>query len=115
VIEENIDELAERPDVFDPEELGAFAKSSRAELAEAKTAPKEAQNLHDEARAYLLSASAYLTPCPPRLVALGGLSGSGKTYLARRLAPGFGARPGALHLRSDLLSAPKLVCSPGGR
>jgi aminoglycoside phosphotransferase family enzyme len=213
VIEENIDELAERPDVFDPEELGAFAKSSRAELArvqalldrrldagfvrrchgdlhlrnicaingrptifdaiefndtiacidvlydlafllmdldhrnlrpqanlvfnrylehrndlaglkalplflsmravvrakvsvslaEGKAAPKEAQNLLDEARAYLLSARAYLTPCPPRLVALGGLSGSGKTYLARRLAPGFGASPGALHLRSDLL------------
>ena len=213
VIEGNIDELAERPDVFDPEELGAFAKSSRAELArvqalldrrldagfvrrchgdlhlrnicaingrptifdaiefndtiacidvlydlafllmdldhrnllpqanlvfnrylehrndlaglkalplflsmraavrakvsvslsEAKTAPKEAQNLLDESRAYLLSARAYLTPCPPRLVALGGLSGSGKTYLARRLASGFGARPGALHLRSDRL------------
>ena len=72
-------------------------------MAEGKAAPREAQNLHDEARAYLLSARAYLTPCPPRLVALGGLSGSGKTYLARRLAPDFGARPGALHLRSDLL------------
>jgi len=37
------------------------------------------------------------------LVAVGGLSGTGKTSLARRLAPDLGAAPGALHLRSDVL------------
>ncbi len=61
------------------------------------------QALYDEAEAYLRAARAYLEPAPPRLVAVGGLSGSGKTSLARELAPGLGAPPGALHLRSDVL------------
>jgi uncharacterized protein len=34
---------------------------------------------------------------------VGGLSGTGKTTLARALAPRLGAAPGALHLRSDVL------------
>lgn len=55
-----------------------------------------------EARAYLAEALAALSPAPPRLVAVGGLSGTGKTTLARELAPGIGAAPGAVHLRSDL-------------
>jgi predicted kinase len=44
----------------------------------------------------------YLEPPPARLVVVGGLSGTGKSTLAARLAPLFGAAPGALHLRSDL-------------
>jgi predicted kinase len=55
-----------------------------------------------EARAYLKEARAHLTPPPPRLIALGGLSGTGKTTLAGRLAPHVGPAPGAIHLRSDL-------------
>ena len=55
-----------------------------------------------EARAYLEAAIAYLAPVKPRLVAIGGFSGTGKTTLARALAPDFGAAPGALVLRSDL-------------
>jgi len=47
-------------------------------------------------------ANRYLTPPAPRLVAIGGLSGTGKSTLAARLAPLFGAAPGALHFRSDL-------------
>jgi aminoglycoside phosphotransferase family enzyme/predicted kinase len=47
-------------------------------------------------------ANRYLAPPVPRLVAIGGLSGTGKSTLAARLAPLFGAAPGALHLRSDL-------------
>lgn len=42
------------------------------------------------------------TPTPPLLIAIGGLSGTGKTTLARALAPWIGAAPGALHLRSDM-------------
>ncbi|MFQ6018147.1 MAG: AAA family ATPase [Kiloniellaceae bacterium] len=72
-------------------------------MAESKAGAKEAERLHAEAGAYFRAARAYLTPCRPRLVALGGLSGSGKTDLGRRLAPGLGAPPGALHLRSDVL------------
>lgn len=49
----------------------------------------------------LAAAQAYLTPPPPRLVAIGGLQGTGKSTLARALAPGLGAAPGALVLRSD--------------
>lgn len=52
--------------------------------------------------AYLASALASLAPPPARLVAVGGLSGTGKSTLAAALAPCFGAAPGALHLRSDL-------------
>lgn len=43
-----------------------------------------------------------LAPASPRLIAVGGLSGTGKTVLAEALAPRFGAVPGALHLRTDL-------------
>jgi aminoglycoside phosphotransferase family enzyme/predicted kinase len=56
----------------------------------------------DRARGYLMAALGYLEPSPPRLVAVGGLSGTGKTTLAAALAPSLGACPGAVHLRSDL-------------
>ncbi|RAI59275.1 bifunctional aminoglycoside phosphotransferase/ATP-binding protein [Roseicella frigidaeris] len=50
---------------------------------------------------YLDRAEAMLAPPPPRLVAVGGLQGTGKSRLARALAPSLGAAPGALVLRSD--------------
>ena len=50
---------------------------------------------------YLARAEAMLAPPPPRLVAVGGLQGTGKSRLARALAPALGAAPGALVLRSD--------------
>ncbi|PKU26084.1 AAA family ATPase [Telmatospirillum siberiense] len=56
-----------------------------------------------EAVAYLARAGAYLAPSPPRLLAVGGLSGSGKSRLAADLAPFVGAAPGAVALRSDVL------------
>jgi predicted kinase len=43
-----------------------------------------------------------IEPPPPRLIAVGGLSGTGKSALARALAPEFGAAPGAVVLRSDI-------------
>jgi aminoglycoside phosphotransferase family enzyme/predicted kinase len=55
----------------------------------------------DEARAYLAAAARHLAPPPPTLTAIGGLSGTGKTTLARRIAPGLGGAPGAVILRSD--------------
>lgn len=51
---------------------------------------------------YLSLAQTYLTPARPCLVAVGGLSGTGKSTLAAALAPLLGAAPGALHLRSDV-------------
>ncbi len=47
-------------------------------------------------------AAAYLDPPPPLLVAVGGLSGTGKSTLVAKLAPCIGAAPGALHARSDV-------------
>lgn len=55
-----------------------------------------------QAAAYLDSAVVYLDPPSPCLIAVGGLSGTGKTEIARRLAPGTGAAPGAVILRSDV-------------
>ncbi|NKC29795.1 bifunctional aminoglycoside phosphotransferase/ATP-binding protein [Falsiroseomonas selenitidurans] len=55
----------------------------------------------DDGMAYLAAAEGFLAPSPPRLVAIGGLQGTGKTWLARALAPDLGAAPGALHLRTD--------------
>ena len=46
-------------------------------------------------------ANMFLNPPPPRLLAVGGLSGTGKSTLAAALAPGIGAAPGALVVRSD--------------
>jgi uncharacterized protein len=54
------------------------------------------------ARAYLDLARRFLAPAPPRLIAIGGVSGTGKTTLARALAPDLGAAPGAVMLRSDV-------------
>jgi aminoglycoside phosphotransferase family enzyme/predicted kinase len=50
---------------------------------------------------YAAAALAYLRPPPPVVVAVGGLPGTGKSTLARGLAPELGAAPGALVLRSD--------------
>jgi hypothetical protein len=55
----------------------------------------------EEAQAYLHAAQAYLASPPPFVLAIGGLQGTGKSTLARALAPEFGAAPGALVLRSD--------------
>jgi len=52
---------------------------------------------------YLEMAIDYLSPPPPRLVAVGGLSGSGKSRMGRELAPYLGAAPGARVARSDVL------------
>lgn len=50
---------------------------------------------------YLAAAAQYLEPPPPVVIAIGGLPGTGKSTLARALAPSLGAAPGALVLRSD--------------
>lgn len=57
----------------------------------------------DNARSYLDLALALLQPARPRLVVIGGLSGTGKSSLARMLAGGTGRAPGARILRNDVL------------
>ena len=67
-----------------------------------KAAHADMGKARDEARAYFDLARALLTPPPPRLIAIGGLSGSGKSAVARALAPHIGAFPGAVYIRSDV-------------
>jgi uncharacterized protein len=54
------------------------------------------------ARRYFDGAVRFLAYRPPRLVAVGGLSGVGKSALAGALSAEIGRAPGALWLRSDL-------------
>lgn len=54
------------------------------------------------ARSYFDLAHQLILPSPPTLVAIGGLSGTGKTVLARALADAIEPPPGAVILRSDI-------------
>lgn len=64
--------------------------------------PTERPAAEAEARSYFALACGLMEPSPPRLVAVGGLSGSGKSVLAAAIAPRLGTVPGAVHLRSDI-------------
>ena len=70
-------------------------------LLQTDAARRRAGASGEEIAAYLHEAEAALVPSPTRLVAVGGFSGSGKTVLARALAAGIGARPGAVLLSTD--------------
>ena len=74
-----------------------------AAAADTQTDRAAAEGLRHDARVYLQAARAYLSPPPPRLVCIGGLSGTGKSTLARAIGPNLGAAPGALVLRSDVI------------
>lgn len=56
-----------------------------------------------KAQAYLALAVAAMELRPPRLVAIGGLSGTGKSSLAQMVARDIGRIPGARILRNDVL------------
>ena len=70
-------------------------------LLRAQTASSVEGDL-DDVRAYFDLACAFLAPAVPRLIAIGGLSGSGKSVVARAIAPDVGAFPGAVIVRSDV-------------
>ncbi len=63
---------------------------------------EERATAEDEARDYRTLAAHLIAPPKPRLVAIGGLSGTGKSALAASLAPFLLPAPGAVHLRSDI-------------
>ncbi|MBI3445196.1 MAG: AAA family ATPase [Magnetospirillum sp.] len=79
---------------------GVRAHVTATTAAAAQGAERESLSL--DARSYLSAAISYLTPPAPRLLAVGGLSGSGKSRMGRELAP-FLAVPGAAVVRSDSL------------
>ena len=61
------------------------------------------QKLLRDAASLLESAIDYLTDEKPRLIAVAGVSGTGKSTLAYGLAPRLGRSPGAVVLRSDVI------------
>jgi len=60
-------------------------------------------NVMRSARAYFELARLTIHPPAPVLVAIGGLSGTGKSVLARAFAPSVLPQPGAVVLRTDVL------------
>jgi predicted kinase len=54
------------------------------------------------ARYFALALELLAPMSPPAIIAIGGLSGTGKSVLARALAPHFAPLPGAIVLRSDV-------------
>ncbi|WP_336960376.1 AAA family ATPase [Sphingobium aquiterrae] len=75
----------------------------RAHALAAQAAGTPDSDLAYKARHYLALANKLLVSVPPRLVAIGGLSGTGKSTIARLVAPCLGRAPGARILRSDVL------------
>ncbi len=65
--------------------------------------PNRDAAMEKSARDYFVHAGNFLRPRKPMLVAVGGLSGTGKSVLARALAANVGAPPGAVLLRSDVM------------
>jgi aminoglycoside phosphotransferase family enzyme/predicted kinase len=71
--------------------------------------------LEATAREYLADAELFLHPPQATLTAIGGLPGSGKSVLARRLAANLGAAPGAVVLRSDVIRKSLFGLAPATR
>jgi aminoglycoside phosphotransferase family enzyme/predicted kinase len=76
------------------------AKVTAARLSQTETS-KHAAIAH-AARAYFDLAQKAIAPPAPVFVAIGGLSGTGKSRLARALAPHLAPMPGAVIVRSDV-------------
>lgn len=57
----------------------------------------------DRAGKYFALAADLIAPQPPRVIAIGGTSGTGKSVLARALASRIDPAPGAVILRSDVI------------
>jgi uncharacterized protein len=68
-----------------------------------------------EAQAYFAMARDLLAPVPPLAVAIGGLSGSGKSTVAEALAPRIGGGAGARILSSDRLRKARFGVAPETR
>ena len=94
----------------------------RAHVSATAAARQATERLRNEkialARDYLAAAHSFLQQSAPRLIAIGGLSGSGKSTIASLLAPDLQEAPGARWLRTDVLRkrmagvAPEAPLSP---
>jgi aminoglycoside phosphotransferase family enzyme/predicted kinase len=92
--------------------LRAVIRAHVTATAIARANPSDPEPELATARHYLDEAERALAPQPARLVAIGGLSGSGKSSLAMRLAPELGVPPGARVLRSDVLRKRRFGLEP---
>jgi aminoglycoside phosphotransferase family enzyme/predicted kinase len=95
----DLDALAALP-LFMSVRAAIRAKVTAAKLDGAH--PEEREAIAAQAKAYFALACELIAPPPPRLVAVGGLSGTGKSVLARGLAPHVAPAPGAVLIRSDV-------------
>ena len=96
---EDLDALAALPLYLSMRaQIRAKVTAARLEQAEESEHADIARN----AKKYFDWACRFIAPAPPVLVAVGGLSGTGKSVLARALAPGLTPAPGAVVLRSDV-------------
>ncbi|MDD3838731.1 MAG: AAA family ATPase, partial [Phenylobacterium sp.] len=86
------------PQVFDGLAALPLMQSARAAVRAHVAAHSDKP---EQGRAYLAAALSHLSPPPPRLVAVGGLSGAGKSTFARAAAPLVGPSPGAVVVRTD--------------
>jgi uncharacterized protein len=82
--------------------LMSMRAAIRAHVMLARSAADKARNIKT-ARVYFDLANVLIHPPRPILMAIGGLSGTGKSVLARDLAPFVAPQPGAVVLRSDVL------------
>jgi aminoglycoside phosphotransferase family enzyme/predicted kinase len=75
----------------------------RAKVTAARaTHARDRTEAEQSARDYFVLASGLIAPPKPQLIAVGGLSGTGKSVLARTLAAHVPPLPGAVVLRSDI-------------
>lgn len=86
-----------------------------ANQAQLQTSQRKRLALIGKAKAYAATASQFLKPSRPRLIAVGGLSGTGKSTLARAIASDFGTPIGARLLRTDVLRKRLFGVSPETR
>src|SRR5262245_17594637 len=97
--DEDLDALAALPFYL------SVRASFRARVTAAKleqTSEAERPAIAQRARTYFDWALGFIAPPAPILVAVGGLSGTGKSALARALAPAIDPAPGAVVIRSDV-------------
>jgi uncharacterized protein len=97
--DEDLDALAALP-FYLSMRASIRARVTAARLAQADQAARPA--IAQSARGYFDWALRFITPPAPVLVAVGGLSGTGKSALARALAPAIAPAPGSAVLRSDV-------------
>jgi aminoglycoside phosphotransferase family enzyme/predicted kinase len=97
--DEHLDALAALP-FFLSMRAAIRAKVTAARLAHAK--PDERAQIESTARTYFGWARRFIAPAPPVMLAVGGLSGTGKSLLARALAPALAPAPGAVVIRTDV-------------